>query len=985
MGNVVKERRRRGRRDGKQPQSQHQHAKGKDAIAPHRSEPPAQKHGATTITPERPGYKPHSTLLVQFTEETPTWYDCGRNTAGRDDTIFDADGSSGDGNSNKKNKNNTQQKETPRNTREVITKYRRLADEIYGHEAALARQGSGSGGGGASSYSDKDEKWVENTMRRGTLKDRVAAMSVVVGMDCVHKLHALDMLLDLAGCGTDGDGGAVPNARVGQMASEALSDLFVNTLLPGDRKLISLEDRPLFLYEGDRTLSPRVLLLWRYEEMIKQRYVSYLSRYLGRTLAGEDEPSKKAALSTACSLLMQVPEGEEMLLTVIVNKIGDPGRKIASAAGHQLRLILEEHPAMVNVVAREVQQLAHRPHLSPRALYSCVVFLNQLQLSRDDDDEEPDENEQTDKRAQRPESLPASLINTYFHLFEMTVKKDEAKKKGGAKAKAQPSSKDPSSSGMKSRLLGALLTGVNRAHPYLPKKDAAMEQHIDALYRISHTAPPAAATQALMLLFQLAVGSGDSAEGGVAQAVQKDDSAPMRKDRFYRALYSKLADTDMFAGRQLTLFFNLLYKAMKYDTSPERVSAYAKRLLHTALHLSSSVMCGSLFLLSEILKCHPELQRDVESAVSEAAFDPTKREPSAAFSGKVNLTKNLWELSLLAHHFHPSVSRFTADSNGGILFKGDPLKDFALTPFLDKFAFRNPKSLEKLSKQLKRGESIAERKSGLSGSTALPMNDPSYLQARNVSEEEKFFHRFFVERARRDGLKGIVRGSGADKDKEESDLEDEALHATEADDMIEADFDGDTDSEEEAFVNQLAEKLMESASNGKANLDEEDPDMDDWSDFDDDDDDDKDNGVEENKNEDNNIEHEESDDASADSGREGNEDAFMDAASSDEDEGGNVFGAMGVEDTDSDDGAPLPFDMLGEDGSDDDSLTRNDDKEPKKRKKGGSSKSSVFADADEYEKLLEEEAKALMHDDESGSAMVKEEISQKKKRRKKKN
>jgi hypothetical protein len=55
--------------------------------------------------------------------------------------------------------------------------------------------------------------------------------------------------------------------------------------------------------------------------------------------------------------LKEVPEGEEELLTLIVNKIGDPGRKIASAAGHQLRGVLEEHPVMVNVVAREVCSL----------------------------------------------------------------------------------------------------------------------------------------------------------------------------------------------------------------------------------------------------------------------------------------------------------------------------------------------------------------------------------------------------------------------------------------------------------------------------------------------------------------------------------------------------------------------------------------------------------------------------------------------------
>jgi ribosome biogenesis protein MAK21 len=153
--------------------------------------------------------------------------------------------------------------------------------------------------------------------------------------------------------------GSIPNSRVGQLASEALSDLFANTLLPKHRKLIPLEARPLYLYEGKRTLSPRVLLLWRYEEMIKQRYASFLSRYLGRTLAGEDEQSKKTALVTASLLLKDIPEGEEILLPMIVNKIGDPGRKVASAAGHQLRLILEEHPVMTSIIAREVSLQAH--------------------------------------------------------------------------------------------------------------------------------------------------------------------------------------------------------------------------------------------------------------------------------------------------------------------------------------------------------------------------------------------------------------------------------------------------------------------------------------------------------------------------------------------------------------------------------------------------------------------------------------------------
>jgi ribosome biogenesis protein MAK21 len=143
----------------------------------------------------------------------------------------------------------------------------------------------------------------------------------------------------------------------------------------------------------------------------------------------------------------------------------------------------------------QVQQLAHRPHLSPRALYNCIIFLNQLELTAAEPtskQKDTDKKRPNSKAPQHPTSLPASLINTYFCLFEVAVRKDKENSDG---------------EGIKSRLLSALLTGVNRAHPYLPEKDKDLEQHMDSLYRVVHTGPPSASTQALMLLFHVAVGS----------------------------------------------------------------------------------------------------------------------------------------------------------------------------------------------------------------------------------------------------------------------------------------------------------------------------------------------------------------------------------------------------------------------------------------------------------------------------------------------
>eukprot|EP00957_Ditylum_brightwellii_P052168 3955199-Ditylum_brightwellii.AAC.1 len=156
------------------------------------------------------------------------------------------------------------------------------------------------------------------------------------------------------------------------------------------------------------------------------------------------------ALQTATDLLRDVPEGESTLLSMIANKLGDPSRKIASCAGHQLRMVLEKHPAMIQVIARE------------------------LKLVKEEDDDIDNVDDDSDKKKQRrdtPSSLPASLINTYFRLFEVAIKKGKTTKNGGNNMV------EGDDAGVKSRLLSALLTGVNRSHPFLPRKDAAMEKH----------------------------------------------------------------------------------------------------------------------------------------------------------------------------------------------------------------------------------------------------------------------------------------------------------------------------------------------------------------------------------------------------------------------------------------------------------------------------------------------------------------------------
>jgi len=174
-------------------------------------------------------------------------------------------------------------------------------------------------------------------MKRGTLKDWIAAMSVVASTNPVHKLHALDGMLSMS---------ANHNARMAQMAAEALEDFFLQTLLSPNRKLLSLDQRPLYLYEdGTKKLSPRALL---------QKFQLFLSQHILKTLQNGLEVNKLSALRTASALPREALEGEAQLLGMLVNKLGDPAKKIAAPAGQQLRLVLEQYVNMQTIIAREV-------------------------------------------------------------------------------------------------------------------------------------------------------------------------------------------------------------------------------------------------------------------------------------------------------------------------------------------------------------------------------------------------------------------------------------------------------------------------------------------------------------------------------------------------------------------------------------------------------------------------------------------------------
>ncbi|KAG6669017.1 hypothetical protein CIPAW_01G213900 [Carya illinoinensis] len=469
-----------------------------------------------------------------------------------------------------------------------------------------------------------DIKMLVVTQRSGTAADKVSAFSVMVGDNPIANLRSLDALLGMVA------------SKVGKRHAlagfEALKELFISSLLP-DRKLKSLLQRPVDgLPETKDGYS--LLLFWYWEECLKQRYEQFICA-LEEASRDMLPALKHKALKTMYALLKSKSEQERRLLSALVNKLGDPENKGASNADFHLANLLSDHPNMKVVVIDEVDSFLFRPHLGLRAKYHAVNFLSQVRFSRKGDGP----------------IVAKRLIDVYFALFKVLITEagtgaDQKIDKSGKALdkKAQGYHKDRKGSRVKSssethveldsRLLSALLTGVNRAFPYVLSNEAddIIEVQTPMLFQLVHSKNFNVGVQALMLLDKI------SSKNQIVS------------DRFYRALYAKLllpAALNSSKAKnilQAEMFIGLLLRAMKSDVNLKRVAAFAKRVLQVALQQPPQYACGCLFLLSEVFKARPPLWNmvlqnesiDEELEHFEDVVEETAEEPSTTAKEEEN-------------------------------------------------------------------------------------------------------------------------------------------------------------------------------------------------------------------------------------------------------------------------------------------------------------------------------------------------------------
>ncbi|KAJ7118810.1 CBF/Mak21 family-domain-containing protein [Mycena epipterygia] len=771
----------------------------------------------------------------------------------------------------------------------------------------------------SSNSSASEANFLSKIIQSGTLSDRLSALTLLVQSSPLHNIKALETLKGMAERGK-GKGGREESLK----ALRCVVDWWIGGGAP-DRKLKYMRDQPL----SHPSVTDQHLLLWYFEDWLKKYFFSILQ--ILETLSLDPLTYVRTqALTLIFTLLRDKPEQEQNLLRLLVNKLGDTEKSICSRVSHHLLQVLQSHPSMKSVIVREIIALVLRPPAPPppaaptiakhirftddptpkpkpkpeekkstgnvHARYYATITFNQIVLSPGDRD------------------VALQLIDVYFELFKELLGegnvpdvdvdgvepegKDKGKgndaeiktDKGGRvrdRGKGKGKGKVTEIKGAAgfsevedahSKLISAILTGVNRALPFakIEAGDVSLNKHIDTLFLITHTSTFNISLQALVLIQQISASLAPPPSASASSS-----STPTSKsitDRYYRTLYSSLHDSRLATSSKQAMYLNLLFKSIKADADGERVKAIVRRFVQVLVSGGSGAtefIAGGLFLLGELFSGVPGLRSMLnepsrETAESES-YDPRKREPQFAHAS----ASPLWELTPLLHHYHPAISLHARQ-----LLSAQPLTASAdlslntISHFLDRFVYKNPKKVKPNANNAnvvigkgKGASAMQPAASGLEGGGVKLMkgemgdmeervNEGVFLRKKesDVPVDQLFFHKFFSRKNEKEKAKSAKadrrknRGEDSDSEEDEDDADesgdemdltgDEAKKAGEVDEFAEDD-DSDVGEDEIWKAMQASmpgaagdEDLMEESDELPSDFDE-----DDASEIEDDDDD----------------------------------------------------------------------------------------------------------------------------------------------------
>lgn len=149
-----------------------------------------------------------------------------------------------------------------------------------------------------------------------------------------------------------------------------------------------------------------------YSHCVKELYRDYVTNVLVDLSKDDLDYYRKLALDILLDLISSKPEIEDIILGILINKLGDQSKKVQMHAIHVLSTLLKNHHKMAPIIVHETHVMLQRPGIKPIQKYYSVAFLNKISVLC----------------AQRDPQVRLALFRVYFFMFKNILQNPEERK-----------------------------------------------------------------------------------------------------------------------------------------------------------------------------------------------------------------------------------------------------------------------------------------------------------------------------------------------------------------------------------------------------------------------------------------------------------------------------------------------------------------------------------------------------------------------------
>lgn len=290
----------------------------------------------------------------------------------------------------------------------------------------------------------------------------------------------------------------------------------------------------------------------------------------------------------------------------------------------------------------------------------------------------------------------------------------------------------------------------------------------------------------------------------VEPEIKEEESHELLLDRYYKSLYELILQKDVLNSRNLKEYLKLVISSCMFDQNTHRSLAILKRLIQTSTLAEPSYICCVLIIVSHVIQNKNQLWKYVDQLKLKTEPNESKSALSTIFYDNLNkrdpkyaTDNSLVELTILLNHYHPTIQKWTRQiienyKSEPIDYEGDPLLDFSLANFLNKFITKNPKIKSSKSKDKKKEEEEKKEENGGENLTFIEkFSKVKHLADQKMKKKKKQHMDIedFADKVMEDEISKV--NVGGKEDNEEEDLESDKGEP-------DIDEDEDLDDEEEA-------------------------------------------------------------------------------------------------------------------------------------------------------------------------------------------